>query len=158
LFSTMTLANYFGRIKLERRDADALPLFDAILAVGTLAVDAQFAFADDALDVGERQAGKTRLQKTVDPHIVLVRGHDNGLNFGGQRRRLDGDLLWLGHKRLWLGGTRRGRGKPRRGLAAGTMRRRPFRLRAAVRTRALRAIAPGLQRSLDATAHDCCGS
>ena len=58
-----------------------------ILAVGALAVDAQFAFTDDALNVGERQAGKPRFEKAVDAHVVFVRRHDDGLDLGRQRRR-----------------------------------------------------------------------
>ena len=34
--------------------------------VDALAVDAQLAFADDALNVGKRQAGKTSFEKAVD--------------------------------------------------------------------------------------------
>ena len=150
------LANHLGRIELERRNADALAFFKAILAVGTLAVDAQLAFADDALDVRERQAGKTRLEKTVDAHVVLVRGHHHGLNFGRQRRRLGDGLLGLGHERLWLGGARRGRGKPRGRLATGSdLPLRPLRLRSAIGTRALRAVTGRTFRqwSSDATAH-----
>ena len=76
------LSRALRRIELQRRNANALPLLDPVLAVGTLAVDAQLAFANDALDVGERQAGKTRLEETVDAHVVLVGGDDHGLNLG----------------------------------------------------------------------------
>ena len=61
-----------------------------------------------------------------------------------------------GTKGCWFRGA--GRRESAQRLAAGAMRLRPLGLRAAVRTRALRAIAPGLQGSLDATAHDGCGS
>jgi hypothetical protein len=43
--------------------------------IGALAVDAQLAFADDALDMGERQAGKARFQKAIDAHVVFVGRH-----------------------------------------------------------------------------------
>ena len=149
-----------GRIQLERRNADALALFDPVLAVGALAVDAQLAFADDALDMGERQAGETRLQKAVDPHVVLVRGHDHGLNLGRQRRRFGDDLLGLGNERRRLRRARRGSRETRRRLATRTMRRRPLGLRAPIRARALGAIACWAFRqwSLDAAAHGGCGS
>ena len=104
-----------GRIELQRRNADALPLLQPVLAVGALAVDAQLAFADDALDMGERQAGKARLEKAVDAHVVLVRGHDDGLHLGRQRRRLGDELFRLGHERRRLRRARRGNA---RGLAA----------------------------------------
>ena len=87
-------------VELERRNANALAFFQPVLAVGALAVDAQLAFANDALDVGERQTRKTRLEETVDAHVVLVRGDDDGLNLGRQRRRLGDDLLGLRHERL----------------------------------------------------------
>ena len=92
------------------------PSSQPVLAVGALAVDAQLAFANDALDVGERQAGKARLQKAVDAHVVLVRRHDHGLHFRRQRRR----LVILGGRRddrLWRAG--RGGAQHAGRLAAG---------------------------------------
>ena len=47
---------------------------------GALAVHPHLAFADDALDVAERQAGKPRLEETVDPHAVLVAADVDGLH------------------------------------------------------------------------------
>src|SRR4029434_9537575 len=110
------LARALRGIELERRNANALPLLDPVLAVGALAVDAQFALPDDALDMGERKPRKARFQKAVDAHVVLVGGDDDGLNLGRQRRRLGRDLLRLRHKRLCRTGRRRR--KPRRWLAA----------------------------------------
>ena len=78
-------------VELQRRNPDALPLLQPVLAVGALAVDAQLAFADDALDMGKRQAGKPRFQKAVDPHVGFICRNDDGLHFCGQRRRL-GDI------------------------------------------------------------------
>ena len=145
------LSRDLRRIELERRNANALPLLDPVLAVGALAVDAQFALTDDALDMGERQAGEARFEKAVDAHVVFVCRHHDGLNLGRQRRRLGHDLLRLRHKRFcrtW----RRSR-RPRRRLAAGSIRGRPLGLRTPIRTCALRAIARRAERSLDATAH-----
>src|SRR4029077_8274798 len=102
-----------------------------------LAVDAQLTFADDALDVGERQAGKARLEKTVDAHVVFVGGDDHGLDFGRQLRRLGNDLLRLRNERLrraWR------RGRKARRLATGAMNRRAIGLSIAIRASALRAI------------------
>ena len=60
-------------IELQRRNADRLPGLQPVLGLRALAVHAQLAFADDALDVGERQPGKARLEEAVDPHAGLVR-------------------------------------------------------------------------------------
>src|SRR4029453_10831103 len=141
-----------GRIEFQRRNPDTLPFLQPVLAVGALAVHAQFAFADDALDVGERQSGKARLKKAVDPHVVLIRRYDDGLNLCRQRWRL-GDGLW----RLRNQGSRLpgGRRREARRLAR-TMRRRPLRLRTPIRSRALRTIARRTgfcQWPFDATAH-----
>src|SRR6185369_4710520 len=141
----------FRRLELQRRNANALAFLQPILAVGALAVDAQLAFANDALDVGERKPRKARLQKAVDAHVVFVRGHHDGLNLDRQRRRLGGSLLGLGNERRWP--CRAGRSRTRRGLAARTKRLRPLGCRAPIGPRALRAIARRAERSLDAAAH-----
>src|SRR5262249_42487393 len=57
-----------------------------IPAVGALAVHAQLAFTDDALDMRERQPGKARLEEAVDPHVVLIIRHHHGLHLGRQRQ------------------------------------------------------------------------
>ncbi len=146
------LGRRFGRIEPQRRNPHALAGLQTVLAVGALAVDAQLAFANDALDVGERQSGKARLQEAVDAHVVLVRRDDDGLDLGRKRRCLDDRLL----------GLRRPNGFAARGAAAAPARawRRggkpadarlcSARLRAAIRARALRAIArgAGLRRGL----------
>ena len=149
-------ARALRRIELERRNADALAFLQPVLAVGALAVDAQLAFANDALDVGERKPRKARLEEAVDAHVVLVGGNDDGLDLGRQRRRLGDDLLGLRHERLCRTG-RRSR-KPRRRLATRTKRLRPLGWRAPIGPRALGAIACWAERFLDATAHGCCGS
>ncbi len=149
-----------GHIEFQRRNPNALALLQPILAVRALAVHAQLAFADDALDVGERQAGKARLEKAVDAHVVLIRCHDNGLNFFRQRRWLGDGLLGLHNERSRLLSARH---RKARRLAARTMTRLALTLdpgglrRIPIGTRTLRAIARRAgfcQRSLDATAHD----
>src|SRR5436190_17420139 len=68
------------RLDLQRWDADRLPLKQPVLGLGALAVHPHLAFADDALDVAERQARKARLKETVEPHAVLVGGDGDGLH------------------------------------------------------------------------------
>src|SRR3712207_2576460 len=96
-----------------------------VLAVGALAVDPQLTLPDDALDVGERQAGKARLEEAVDAHVVLVSSDDDGLDFCRQRQL---GLCVLGLDRHWsrLVPPRLGEAC---GLAALTMRRRAIALR-----------------------------
>src|SRR5665213_265513 len=151
------MARDLRRSELERRNADALAFLKPVLAVGALAVDTQFALPNDALDVGKRQAGKARLEKAIDAHVVLVRRHHDGLHFDRQWRQLGNDLFGLGNERRRPRRARCGDRKTWRGLAARTMRLRrqlrTFGLRAAVRARALGAVARWAQRSLDAAAH-----
>ena len=132
------LADDLRRIELQRRDADALPLLEAVLAVDALAVDAEFAFADDALDMGERQAGEARLEEAVDTHVVLVRRHLDGLDLGRQQG-FDG---FFGN-RPFQGGFRRAPLDPFGRTPVGTLTGKARRLaaRLAARTR------PGLLRA-----------
>ena len=80
------------RVELERRDAHLLADLEPILGVDALAVHPHLAFAHDALDVAERQAGKLRLEKAIDPHAGFVGADRDGLHagrdFGKRRRRL----------------------------------------------------------------------
>ena len=139
------------RIQPQRRNADVLAGLQPVLAVGALAVHAQLAFADDALDMGERQPRKPRFEEAVDAHVVLVRRHHDGLDFGRQRRCVGDDLLGLGNKRRRL--CRAGR-REARGLAAGAMRRRMLSPQLVPVGRcAPRTLTPGSQWLLDATAH-----
>jgi hypothetical protein len=46
--------------------------FQPVLRIGALAVHAHLAFADDALDVAERQAWKARLEEAIEPHVGFV--------------------------------------------------------------------------------------
>ncbi len=127
-----------------------------------LPFDAQLAFADDALDVGKRQARKPRFEEAVDPHVVLVRRDDHGLNLGRQR---------LGfHRVSGSGGLRCGRGtlfwllvaalvEDARRLAARPVARGALGLRAIVVAKfrrgaacVLAAVIPG-HGPLDASAH-----
>ncbi len=76
-----------GRLELERRNAQIVAGLDARLRLAALAVHPHLAFADDALDVTERQAGKFRLEETVEPHVVLVGGDGDGLDPGRLDRK-----------------------------------------------------------------------
>jgi hypothetical protein len=53
-----------------------------------LAVHAQFALSNDALDVGEGEPWKPRLDKAIDPHAGFVRCDFGGLYAGRGRHRL----------------------------------------------------------------------
>src|SRR3974390_3503233 len=68
----------FRRREVERRNAHRLPCFQTRFRLCALAVHAHFAFADDALDVAERQARKVRLEESVDAHVVFVAGNCDG--------------------------------------------------------------------------------
>src|SRR5215470_1778943 len=72
--------NGLGPIKLERRNAHRLSNRKAILAVNAFAVDAHLAFADDTLDVGEREAGESGLEEPINAHARLVGGHRDRLH------------------------------------------------------------------------------
>ena len=61
-----------GLLEPQRRDAHRLPGLEPLLWLRALAVHAQLALADDALDVGERQPGKARLEEAVDAHAGFV--------------------------------------------------------------------------------------
>ena len=56
------------RFDFKRRNAHGLPGFKAGFRLRPLAVHPHLAFANDALDVAERQARKSRLEKAVDAH------------------------------------------------------------------------------------------
>ena len=66
----------------------ACPASSRAFGCAALAVHAHLAFADDALDVAERQAGKPRLEEAVDAHVVFVRRDGDGLHARGELRRL----------------------------------------------------------------------
>ncbi|MGY2936752.1 hypothetical protein ACVWZ6_006354 [Bradyrhizobium sp. GM6.1] len=121
------------RVELQRRNPDALALLQPILAVDALAVDAQLAFANDALNVGERQAGKVRFKEAIDAHVVLVGRHLDGLHLGRQQC-LDGlcrcSLFWFSFGRAPLDALARKARRLRARLAA---RPQPSRLEVALR-------------------------
>jgi hypothetical protein len=52
-----------------------------------LAVDAQFALSNDALDVGEGEPRKPRFEEAIDAHAGFVRRDFGGLYAGRGRRR-----------------------------------------------------------------------
>ena len=68
------------RLEAQRRDAHGLPGFQPVLWLGALAVDPHLAFTDDALDVGEAQARKALLEKTVDAHAGFIGGDGDVLH------------------------------------------------------------------------------
>ena len=85
-------------------DAHRLTRRQPILAVDPLAVDAQFAFADHALDAGERQRRKFCLEKAVDPHAGFVRRDRDGVRPGGflgKRNRRNDILQRRRSRRTW---------------------------------------------------------
>ena len=69
----------------QRRDAHRLPGFEPLLSLRALAVHAQLALTDDALDMGERQPGKARLEEAIDAHAGFVRAHLGGLHAASRR-------------------------------------------------------------------------
>src|SRR5262249_60535659 len=80
LIGLRALGARLRRIELERRDAHRLPGLQPGFRLRPLAVHAQLALADDALDVTERQAGIAGLEETVDAHARLVARHGDGLH------------------------------------------------------------------------------
>src|SRR5262249_187014 len=111
-------ADRLWSVELEWRNPDGLARYQPILAVDALAVDAQLAFADDALDVREREAGKARFEKPIDPHAGFVGGDRDGLDAARHRclRRLGLGSPYVGKRApgsgpTWLGrrGDRRAR-------------------------------------------------
>ncbi len=68
------------RFDFQRRNAHGLPGFEASLRLRTLAVHPHLAFANDALDVAERQARKSRLEKAVDAHAEFIGRDGDGLD------------------------------------------------------------------------------
>jgi len=87
-------------VEPQRRNAHGLPGLEAILRLGALAVDPHLAFADDALDVGEAQPRKPRLEKPVDPHAGFVGGHGDVLH--GRRHRSRRNILFAVVRRCAL--------------------------------------------------------
>ena len=73
---------WLGLIQPQRRDAHGLPGLETLLGLRALAVHAQFALPDHALDVGERKPGKARLEEAVDAHAGFVGAHLGGLHAG----------------------------------------------------------------------------
>src|ERR1019366_39993 len=72
----------FRRLELKRRNAHRLPGFEAELGLRALAVHPHLAFANDALDMAERQARKPPLEKAIDAHAGFVGADRDGLHTG----------------------------------------------------------------------------
>jgi len=73
-------------VETQRRNPHGLTGFETVLRLGALAVDPHLAFADDALDVGEAQARKARLEEAVDAHAGFV-GRNGDILHGRRHRR-----------------------------------------------------------------------
>ena len=56
------------RFNLQRGNAHGLPGLEANFGLRPLAIHSHLAFANDALDVAERQAREARLEKAIDAH------------------------------------------------------------------------------------------
>ena len=70
-------------LHFQRRNAHRLPGFQARLRLRALPVHPYFAFADDPLDMAERQARKASLEVTIDAHAGFVGGDGDGVDFAG---------------------------------------------------------------------------
>src|SRR5262249_26980816 len=70
----------------QRRDADRMPRLEPLLGLCALAVHAQFALSNDALDVGEGEPPQPRLDEAIDAHAGFVGGCFGGLYAGRGRR------------------------------------------------------------------------
>ena len=87
LIRFVTRRTGFRLVEPQRRNAHRLPGLQPVLRLGALAIDAQLAFTDDALDVGEAQSRKPRFQKAVDAHAGFVWGDGGVLHAGRHRSR-----------------------------------------------------------------------
>ena len=75
-------------IQSQRRDAHRLPGLEPLFGLRALAVHAQFALSNDALDMGEGEPRKPRLDEAIDAHAGFVRCYLGGLYAGRGRRAL----------------------------------------------------------------------
>src|SRR5262249_58501367 len=73
-------------IQPQRRDAHRLPGLEPLLGLRALAVHAQLALSNDALDVGEGEPRKPRLDETIDAHAGFVSCYLGGLYAARGRR------------------------------------------------------------------------
>ena len=76
------------RFNFQRRNAHGLPGFEASLRLRALAIHPHLAFANDALDVAERQARKSRLEKAIDAHAGFIGRDGDGLDLAGRLQSL----------------------------------------------------------------------
>src|SRR5947207_2780780 len=88
----------FRLVELQRRNADLLAGFEPVLRVGAFAVHPHLAFANDALDVAEREPGKARLEEPIEPHVGFVARDRDRLHTGGDGLR----RWWLGARRPFV--------------------------------------------------------
>src|SRR6185437_12939212 len=73
--------------KLEWWNAHRLAGLQPRLRLRALAIHADFAFADDALDMTERKSRKARFEETIDAHAVFIRRDGDGLDTLRECRR-----------------------------------------------------------------------
>ncbi len=89
-------------VEPQRRDAHRLPGLQPVLRLRALAVHAQLAFADDALDVGERQSRETAPRESDRPACRIRRRSPrrSGRCSSPRRRRLRA-RVWVLPARSW---------------------------------------------------------
>ncbi len=80
-----------GRVQIERRDADCLPLFETRRGLDALAVDPHLALAADLGEMRERKRRHAPLEPAVEPQARLVLG-DGRLGDARSERLCHGEL------------------------------------------------------------------
>src|SRR5262249_9782641 len=77
-------------IQSQRRNAHRLPGLEPLLGLRALAVHAQFALSNDALDVREGEPREPRLDEAIDAHAGFVRSDFGDLYAGRGCHRFGG--------------------------------------------------------------------
>ena len=80
-----------GRLQPQRGNPHRLPGAQPVIGLGPAAVDAQFAFANDPLNVRERKPRKPRLEEPVETHTGFIRADRHDFD----PPRLRGGGVWL---------------------------------------------------------------
>ena len=71
------------RLRLDRRNAHALPGLQAGRCLDALAVDTHLPGPHDLVEMAEREHRQPPLEPAVEPHLALVLGHHEHLDAGG---------------------------------------------------------------------------